>query len=165
MADAVILLGSNIDPATNIALAVAALRKLEHATVSACSRTFVTPAIGSDGKPSGQADFHNAALRLTTRLSLAQLRVVLRTIEAELGRVRTADKFAPRVIDLDIVLYAGGAGDLEETQFQDPDLTRFPHVAVPAAEVAPNWILPADAESLTTVAHRLATNETEMMVR
>jgi 7,8-dihydro-6-hydroxymethylpterin-pyrophosphokinase len=56
----------------------------------------------------------------------------LKPIEAELGRVRLADKHAPRTIDLDVAAY-GAAGRAEWT---DADAYRRNFIAVPLAEVA-----------------------------
>ncbi len=85
-----------------------------------------------------------------------RLRSVLRDIEASLGRVRTADKFAPRPIDLDIALFGQLVVDLEGSPIPDPDLAPLPHVALPLADIAPEWILPATGETLAQIAARLA---------
>ncbi len=53
-----------------------------------------------------QPNFLNAAVLIETDLTAAELKEqVLQVIERELGRVRTADKNAPRTIDLDIALF------------------------------------------------------------
>lgn len=49
-----------------------------------------------------------------------------------MGRVRSEDKFAPRPIDLDVIAFEDGS-------HTDPDLARYAHVAVPAADLAQNW--------------------------
>ena len=62
-----------------------------------------TEAIG----PPGQPDFLNGAFLFKTELTLQVVRQWLRSLEEELGRVRTDDKFAPRTMDLDVLLWNG----------------------------------------------------------
>lgn len=57
------------------------------------------------GGPAGQRNYLNAALKIETNLSPGNLLKELKKIERVLGRTRSA-RFAPRVIDLDILLYA-----------------------------------------------------------
>jgi len=97
--------------------------------------------------------FLNTVLVLETEVDPAELRRQLAGIEADLGRQRVADKFAPRAIDIDM-LYAG------EVESASADLT-LPHprwagrrfVLQPLADVRPDLVLPGAAG---TVAHCLA---------
>lgn len=58
--------------------------------------------------PPGQPRFLNGAWLIETTLELPDaLSAALRQIEADLGRVRTGDKYAPRPIDLDLVMWDG----------------------------------------------------------
>lgn len=121
MAVADILLGSNIAPEENIARALRVLR--QRFTVLAETDVLRTVALGPDGEPSGQADFLNAIVRIedapqtedaprTGDSGRAEaLRATLRQIERAAGRVRSADAFAPRVLDLDILRYDGTITD------------------------------------------------------
>lgn len=94
---ACLLLGSNIQPEENLRRAVELLR--QYFVVEKVSAAWETPAVGSDGP-----DFLNAAVVIHTSLDPWQLKErFLRPLEAQLGRVRTADKNAPRTIDIDIV--------------------------------------------------------------
>jgi len=77
-----------------------------------------------------------------TDLDPHELKAVLRGIEAELGRVRTDDKYAPRPIDLDIALYGQQVFELDGSPIPDPGVLRHPHVAAPLADVAPDWAYP-----------------------
>lgn len=91
--------GSNIDPQENIAKARQMLA--DHFDVI-CESTFVrTRPIGYEQ----QADFINGAVLIQTDLGLEQLRESFKGIENMLGRERTAEKFGPRTIDLDIVVW------------------------------------------------------------
>ncbi len=91
-------LGSNIAPADNLKQALELLRR--ELTVLAVSRAWRTPAVGSQGP-----DFLNAAVLVHAPQPASQLKSqVLRDIEARLGRIRGEDKYAPRTIDIDIVV-------------------------------------------------------------
>jgi 7,8-dihydro-6-hydroxymethylpterin-pyrophosphokinase len=86
---------------------------------------------------------------ITTSLSPKRLkRNVLRPIESELGRVRTYDKYAPRPIDLDIVIYAG--------ELYDPALWIYAYLALPVAEVLPGYAQPQTGERLENLAIRIS---------
>lgn len=148
MALAVISIGSNIDPETHIVKALTKLR--ERTAVLAVSRVYETPPVGAAGTP----PFLNMAVLVRTEHDSNALRTnVLRPLEAELGRVRTADPNAPRTIDLDPVLYATEGGDVT---WYDSEALQFAHVAVPAAEVAGQWVLPDLGRTLQEVARQLS---------
>ena len=161
MVQVLISLGSNVEKEKNIPAARRAMEAQPSTKVLAFSSVYATEAIGSDGNRSSQDDFHNAAALIETDLSAPQLRCALRDVEKQLGRVRTADKFAARPIDLDIALYGDALLDLEGSNVPDPDIVRFPHVAVPLADVAPAWIHPVTGDTLAQIAQRLTTLETE----
>jgi 2-amino-4-hydroxy-6-hydroxymethyldihydropteridine diphosphokinase len=133
-------LGSNIEPEKNLPLAIHKLS--ERTQVEAVSSVWRAPAVG---KPA--PDFLNAVVKVHTDLAAEDLKTnILRKIEAELGRVRGPDKFAPRTIDLDILVF-------DEDQL-DEDLWRYAHLAVPLAEILPDY-KNAAGESLTVIAKRL----------
>jgi 2-amino-4-hydroxy-6-hydroxymethyldihydropteridine diphosphokinase len=110
-------------------------------------------------KPIGdraQPDFLNAAVLLSVREEPAKLRTLLREIEISLGRVRTEDKYASRTIDLDLVLL----GDRVDPKFPlpDPDILTREHLAVPIAELDPDFCHPITREALGAIASRLRSN-------
>jgi 2-amino-4-hydroxy-6-hydroxymethyldihydropteridine diphosphokinase len=153
-----ISLGSNMDKERNLPAAVALLGQHPAVEVLHVSPTLETPAIGADGGVAEQPTFHNAAVLAETMLGPAELREVLRSIESQLGRVRVADKFAPRPIDLDLAFYGAVAFEGPGTQspgLPDPDVLRFVHLAVPLAAVATLWIHPQTGETLEEIAARL----------
>lgn len=133
-------LGSNIEPEKNLPLAI---RKLSERTeVASVSSAWRAPAVGKTAP-----DFLNAAAKIQTKLSADDLKSnILRKIEAELGRVRGPDKFAPRTIDLDILIF-------DDAQV-DEDLWRYAHLAIPLAEIYPEY-KKASGASLREVAMRL----------
>lgn len=138
---ACLLLGSNIAPEYNLPQAIKLLGL--HAEISSSSMIWETPPVGSGGP-----NFLNAALLVQTDLGPEQFKdIVIRPVETYLGRVRTADKYAPRTIDIDIVAW--------DCQVMDSDVWAFAHAAVPVAEVLPCDTVSADGEPLAKTAQRL----------
>ena len=148
-------LGSNIEPEHNIPCAIELLEEDGCFNVLAVSPIYQSPAVG----PAGQTVFHNAAVLVETGLDPLALRTELRRIEAELGRVRTGDKYAPRTIDLDISMIEGQATELEGTPIPDPGIAEQVHLAVPLAYVAPEWVEPSTGSTLRQIAERLAAEQ------
>jgi dihydroneopterin aldolase/2-amino-4-hydroxy-6-hydroxymethyldihydropteridine diphosphokinase len=143
-------IGSNIDPERNIERAVQLLRK--RVAVIAMSDFYWTKAFG----PVGQPDFLNGACQVETNLSARALKFdVLRAIERELGRVRGADKYAPRTIDLDLVLYGDEVLCENGLNVPDPDIRSRPFLAVPLSELAFDYVLPGEHVTLGRIAERL----------
>ena len=120
-----LLLGSNIQAENNLALGVDLLRS--QVKIVRVSSVWETPAVGSLGP-----DFLNLAMLVTTALDAAMFKAqVIRPLEMQLGRVRSADKNAPRTIDIDLILF--------DNRLLDPNLWRFAHRAVPVAEILPDF--------------------------
>ncbi len=149
-----ITLGSNIVPETNLPRAVRLLS--ERVIVRAVSRVYQTAPRDAQGKiTTAQGYFLNAAAWIETDLPPAVLKAeVLRGIEAALGRVRTADKFAPRPIDLDLTIYGDQVIDdpAARLTLPDPDLLTRAHVALPLADLAPDFVHPITGTTLSMIA-------------
>jgi 2-amino-4-hydroxy-6-hydroxymethyldihydropteridine diphosphokinase len=102
---AILSLGSNISPETNIELAIDKLQQL--GSVQKCSDILETKPIGIKE----QANFLNCAVLLRTSFQQELLNKGLKQIEDDLLRDRTAPKFGPRTIDIDIVVWNGAVID------------------------------------------------------
>ncbi len=130
----------------------AALAALEQAgfTVEAASRIVTSRPLG----PSRRA-YANAAVIVSTDLEPPDLLALLQGVEAHYGRRRRGQRWGARVLDLDIVLWSGGA-------WASPGLI-VPHVAFrkrlfvmgPAAEIAGDWRDPVSGLSLRQLLARL----------
>ncbi len=99
-----------------------------------------------------QPEYLNGVCAIQTKRAPRALKFeCLRTIEAELGRVRTGDKFAARTIDLDIAVY--GSVTLRETDLvvPDPEIYERPFLAWPLYELAPALVLPDSGRALAEV--------------
>lgn len=166
MTDAYIFMGSNIERETNYPEAVKRLRAL--GTIVAVSPVYETPAIRPDGAGEDAAGetlpkFYNGAVRLDTELSPHALRNKLREMERGMGRVRTADKFAPRTIDLDLVLYGEAVIDDGELRLPDPYLFERPFMTRALAHVNPDYVVPPDGPTLGELACRVRGTRGEMV--
>jgi 2-amino-4-hydroxy-6-hydroxymethyldihydropteridine diphosphokinase len=97
----IIGIGSNINPAENIAKALMILR--EENEIAALSNLVQTAPIGIQDQP----DFINGAAKVITDQNIEDFNNYLKGIEDRLKRDRTAHKYGPRLIDLDIVVWDG----------------------------------------------------------
>ena len=149
-----IALGSNINSERNLREAV---RRLSlHCRLLAVSPVYETAPVGKTDQP----NFLNAAALIETDLTAAELKTnVLQVIEQELGRVRTEDKNAPRTIDLDISLFNEEVLDVEGRRIPDPDILRYPHIAVPLADLAPQQHHPETGQTLEQIARSLPSSD------
>lgn len=155
--NAYLLLGSNIAPEINLTRALWMLQTgCEVVAVSPTYRT--TPQGFTD-----QADFLNMALHIRTPLTPEALKSqILEPIEQALGRLRDPqNKNAPRTIDLDIVLWNDDCIDYgaKPWHIPDTDILKFAHVAVPLADIAPDYIHPENGETLSQIALHFDTTE------
>ena len=157
---ALLSLGSNIEPEKNLPAAVRELAR--YGRVRGVSGVWESPAVGAPG----QADYLNAALWLETSLSARELKeTAIAAVEAGLGRVRSADRFAPRTIDIDIMFFNRDRIQLGKRRIPDPEALERPFVAIPLAEVAPGYIHPETGESLAEIAARFDPNAAGMRRR
>ncbi len=132
-------LGSNLnDPVAQVMRAFAALDALPNATLAAAAPLYQNDALGPDPQPA----FINSVAELETRLSPHRLLDELQTIEIAMGRVRDGTRWSPRIIDLDLLIYA----DLEicdkRLTLPHPDICQRRFVLLPLSDLAPDLIIP-----------------------
>lgn len=128
--------GSNIDPVSNLKEALRLLRARFPDLV--VSPAYANVAVGFTG-----ADFVNLAVGFTTTLSLAELLTELHAIEAACGRGRLDEKWAPRRMDLDVLLYGDAVGEFPGAVVPRPDLVRRAYMLRPLADIAPAVMHPS----------------------
>ncbi len=146
---AFISLGSNIRPEEHLPLAIRRLAEL--GKIRSVSSVYQNPAIG----PTSRADFLNAAALVKTDLPPEAIRLALRRIEADLGRVRTADPYEPRTIDVDLCLLGALVLNAADMTLPDPHILTRAYLAVTLAELQPDFQHPVTGESLRGIADRL----------
>ena len=142
---AYVALGSNLgDRAANIAAAVAALLQTLGVEVTKISNLLDNPAVGG---PTDSPPFLNAAVEIRTTLSPRDLLNALLKIELAQGRQRR-EKWGPRIIDLDIVLYGDETIDEPDLHIPHPLMHERRFVLEPLAEIAPHAIHPRLRQSV-----------------
>jgi len=147
-------LGANLGPAeASVRAAIAALGTVSQTSLVAASRLYRTPAWGREDQP----DFINAVAQLRTRLAPVPLLEALLGIEQSFGRERHAgERWGPRTLDLDLLLYAEQVIDLPQLQVPHPHLQARAFVLLPLSELAPEAIVPGHG----TVRHALQAIDT-----
>jgi 2-amino-4-hydroxy-6-hydroxymethyldihydropteridine diphosphokinase len=153
-------LGSNIEPEKNLPAAVRELGRFGR--VLRVSRVWQSLPVGGPGQP----DYLNAALLLETALSASDLKgKAIATVEAKLGRMRSANRNAPRTIDIDIMLFDREQLRLGERSIPDREVLERPFVAIPLAEISPGYIHPVTGDSLAEIASRFDPKSCGMRIR
>ena len=145
-----VAVGSNIKPLEHIS---AALEHLDAENpIEGLSAFYWCPAVERTGQP----PFLNGACCFRTSQPPRELKFgLLRFIEQAEGRVRTADRHAPRSLDLDIALYGDWVVDEQGLTIPDPEIRTRSFLAVPVAEAWPGATLPDTGEPVRRVAAAL----------
>jgi 2-amino-4-hydroxy-6-hydroxymethyldihydropteridine diphosphokinase len=132
-------IGSNIDAELNLREALAKLRaRFGEIEVSSVYRS---PAFGFEGD-----DFLNIVVGFGTSLAAAEVDAALSAIEYAGGRVRAPSRFAPRTLDLDLLIH-GGCVDPRQRLPRD-DVLAYPFVLGPLAEIAPDLVHPIGGQRI-----------------
>jgi len=138
-------LGSNRgDRRENLARAVDSLRGETSVQIVAQSRAIETAPVGG---PPGQTPFLNATVLLETSLDPEALLAVLRRIEERLGR-RRVERWGPRIIDLDLLLYGRETWQSQTLTVPHPRMAWRRFVLEPAVQIAPEMIHPTTGWTL-----------------
>ncbi|KAB1484126.1 2-amino-4-hydroxy-6-hydroxymethyldihydropteridine diphosphokinase [Cronobacter sakazakii] len=148
---AFIALGSNLaEPLSQVNNALAALARIPGSRIVATSSFYRTPPLG----PQDQPDYLNAAVALETTLSAEALLDNTQRIELEQGRVRKAERWGPRTLDLDIMLFGDATINTERLIVPHYDMKNRAFMLLPLSEIAPALRFP-DGERLADVLERL----------
>lgn len=154
MTRAFVALGSNIDPERHVPAAVDLLR--QRLDVVGVSSFYRSPALGRTDQP----PFWNGVVEVRTELEPRELKFdVLRPIESQLGRSRGEDRYAPRTIDLDLLLLGERVIDEPDLVLPDPEIGERPFLAVPLHELAPDLVLPGSGARLADLVARLGEHQ------
>lgn len=149
-------LGGNIgEPAAAMAESLRLLNARDDVAVVAVSSLYRTPPWGVTDQP----DFLNCVAALETSLSARALLQACLDTERLLKRVR-AERWGPRVIDIDVLLYGDQRIDEEGLQVPHPRMLQRAFVLAPLAEIAGD--LDLDGQ---TVAQRLAAIDQQGIAR
>lgn len=137
-------IGSNLGSAiTNCRQAIALLAEHPKITVNSCSSFYETEPIG----PQDQNWFVNAVVEVKIDLEPLPLLNALLAIEVDMGRTRK-EKWGPRIIDLDILLYGNLALKNARLEIPHPEMIQRRFVLAPLAELTPNSIHPTEKKTI-----------------
>ena len=148
---AYIAIGSNLaSPLEQVNAAVQALGEIPQSKIVAVSSFYRTPPLG----PQDQPDYLNAAVVLETALNAETLLDNTQRIELQQGRVRKAERWGPRPLDLDIMLFGHETINTERLTVPHYDMKNRGFMLWPLFEVAPDLIFP-DGIPLRTILDNL----------
>lgn len=134
-------LGSNVgDSARTLRAAIDALADLPETRLLRASKLYRTPAWGRRDQP----DYVNAVAALDTRLDARALLDGLLALERAFGRDRGdgSERWGPRTLDLDLLLYGETTIDQPGLHVPHPHLHERAFVLVPLTEIAPEAVIP-----------------------
>jgi 2-amino-4-hydroxy-6-hydroxymethyldihydropteridine diphosphokinase len=143
MITAFIAVGSNLnDPVAQTNIAINALKKLPETQFLQASSLYSSTPMG----PQNQPDYINAVVSIKTKLPPIELLNATQAIELEHGRVRKEERWGPRTLDLDILLYGEEVIDSERLIVPHYGMKNREFVLYPLAEIAPDLKLPDGTE-------------------
>lgn len=139
-----ISVGSNIDPHVHIPEGIK--RLLHHPKLNdlKVSSFYISEAIGRVDQP----DYCNGVVSFSTDLPPLKLKEELRAIESDSGRVRVPDRYAPRTLDLDIILFGDRIHQGKRLSIPDAAIAKWSFIYVPLLEINPDIFIPGLAEPL-----------------
>ena len=142
MPDVFVAAGSNIEPLRHLRAALADLAR-SYAPLT-ISPAYQNKAVGFAGD-----DFVNLVVGFATNDSLDRVRARLQEIETDCGRPRDAPKWAPRSMDLDILLYGNEVRDEPGLVVPRPDLLKRPYMLKPMCDIAPDVLHPTQQRTMS----------------
>ena len=132
-------IGSNLEnPIAQVLEALEELDAIPDSVLVARSSLYSSKPMG----PADQPDYVNAVAAIDTLLSPEELLEELRSIEDHQGRERGGEKWGPRILDLDLLLYGKKKISTEELTIPHPGLHERDFVIIPLEEIAGNLNIP-----------------------
>lgn len=135
MPEVFVAVGSNVEPVRHLRAALAALA--DRYGLLRLSRIYRNAPVGFEG-----ADFLNMVVGFDTDEPVESVARCLAAIEAANGRAQGEAKYAPRTLDLDLLLYGEMCGKAGDVQLPRDEITRYAFVLKPLADLAPEHCHP-----------------------
>jgi 2-amino-4-hydroxy-6-hydroxymethyldihydropteridine diphosphokinase len=136
--DAYIGIGANIgDACANVARAIVLIRESAPIDVIAVSPLYRSKPWGVIDQP----DFVNAVVKIRTRLSAEALLNQLLQLEKQAGRVRALERYGPRTLDLDILIFGDQVIASPSLTIPHPRMLHRAFVLKPLHDIEPNLVL------------------------
>lgn len=155
--DVYVAAGSNIEPLPRLRSALQALK--ERFGSLRVSPAYRNPAVGFAGD-----DFVNLVVAFATNETPDLVRTELQKVEALCGRPPNAPKWAPRAMDLDMLLYGNFFSNEPGLLLPRPDLVKRPYMLKPMVDLAPNLKHPTLHRTMSQLWQQLATQGRHEMV-
>ncbi|MGR5449548.1 2-amino-4-hydroxy-6-hydroxymethyldihydropteridine diphosphokinase [Vibrio sp. PNB22_3_1] len=154
MITAYIAVGSNLaDPVSQANVAIEALKTLPNSEFIQASLLYSSTPMG----PQNQPDYINAVVAINTNLMPLELLNCTQAIEQEQGRVRKDERWGPRTLDLDIILYGNEVINSDRLTVPHYGMREREFVLYPLAEIAPSLQLP-DGTEVSSLLERVDRN-------
>ncbi len=143
-------LGSNLQqPSEQVNQALQQLAKIPRTRLITASPLYRSVPLG----PADQPDYINAVAALATRLSPLALLDALQAIERQQGRVREGERWGPRTLDLDLLLYGDQQIHNDRLTVPHPGLGERNFVLYPLYDVAGEDLLIPGLDTLGHLLH------------
>ncbi len=140
--------GSNLgDPIVQVKEAIEELEMLPDSILQAKSSLYGSKPMGLADQP----DYVNAVVAIDTLLSADNLLQALTRIEDLQGRERGGEKWGPRILDLDLLLYGNNKINKPELTVPHPGMHERDFVIIPLAEIAGNITIPGRGQLSTLI--------------
>ena len=131
--------GSNLDePVQQVEQAIAALSGLDQSRLVLRSSLYRSGPLG----PQDQPDFINAVAAVLTQLAPQDLLTALQEIENKQGRTRAGERWGPRTLDLDLLVYGNVTVSTPSLTVPHPRIAERNFVLLPLSEIAPHLPIP-----------------------
>ncbi|PPI88664.1 2-amino-4-hydroxy-6-hydroxymethyldihydropteridine diphosphokinase [Candidatus Pantoea edessiphila] len=132
-------LGSNLNnPFCQIKTALTTLDKIPKTNLIKTSEFYRTIPYGLKNQP----DYLNTVVKLETELSVIKLLEFIHKIELKQGRIRKKERWGPRTLDIDILLFGNEIINTNNLTIPHYDMINRIFMLLPLIQIAPNIILP-----------------------
>ena len=139
-----VAIGNNIDPEPRVRRAAQLLR--QHFPSIRFSPVYRNPAFGFAGE-----DFLNAVAEFDAALPVGELIRIMHGVEEQCGRSRNDPKWAPRTMDIDLLLYGVRVETGPGYTLPRRDFLQRVYMLGPLADLAPDLVYPPDGPTIRAV--------------
>jgi 2-amino-4-hydroxy-6-hydroxymethyldihydropteridine diphosphokinase len=139
MPEVFVSIGSNIDRKRSISAGIEAL--WQRFGILRLSSIYETEAVGFDGEP-----FYNLIAAFRSDEPPGEINQFFKQVEQAQGRDPKGQKFAPRTLDIDLILYGDMIGNEDNLQLPRDEIDRYAFVLEPLAELEPDRHYPGRDE-------------------
>ena len=157
MTEVFVAAGSNVEPVNNLRRALSELARVFSSL--RVSPAYRNKAVGFEGE-----DFINLVVGFETDDDVHRVREQLQHIESLCGRPREAPKWAPRSMDLDILLFGAEISNEPGLILPRPDLVKRPYMLKPMVDLAPDFMHPTQHRTMRALWDDFEGKDHEMTV-